>query len=272
MNVIILLFITSFTIIGLALVRHFYSELNAKKRTLEGIQGVHHFVELIKFTQQHRGMHSGLLNGNLDFKGKLPQLEKDIQTQYEQILSFEKKHRYPPQLSIQYVHKQWQKLLQKDDIQSSQSFQLHTGLINRQLEALWDLADEFALTTSRQQAVRLTSQQLVKTLPELAEALGQIRALSVQVASKQDLSSDKKLQLIFTLENITEHHAKLSQLLPANSNQVLQQFIQDIKHSVEQGTLSQRNPDSLFQDASQIINQLFDVVNNRLIELKQTIR
>ncbi|WP_394178849.1 hypothetical protein [Marinomonas posidonica] len=272
MNVIILLFITSFTIVGLALIRHFYSENHAKKRTVEGIQGVHYFIELIKLTQQHRGMHSGFLNGNLDFKDKLTQVENDIQTQYEAILSFEKKYGYPTQLSLQYAHKQWLKLLQKDNIQSSQSFQLHTSLINRQLEALWDLADEFALTTSRQKAVRQTSQQLVKTLPELAEALGQIRALSVQVASKQELSSDKKLQLIFTLEKITEHHAKLSQLLPTNSNHVLQQFIREIKHSVEQDTLSQRDPDSLFQDASQIINQLFDVVNSRLTELKQAVR
>jgi len=272
MNVIILLGITSFTIITLALIRHLYSEIHAKKRTIEGIQGVQYFVELIKLTQQHRGMHSGLLNGNLDFKDKLTQVEKDIQTQYDAILSFEKKHAYPAQLSIQYAHKQWLKLLQNNAIQSSQSFQLHTGLINRQLDALWDLADEFALTTSRQKTVRQTAQQLVKTLPELAEALGQIRALSVQVASKQDLSSDKKLQLIFTLEKITEHHAKLSQLLPANSNQVLQQFIGEIKRSVEQDTLSQRDPDGLFQDASQIINQLFDVVNNRLTELKQAVR
>lgn len=90
MNAIFLLIITSLTIITLALIRHFYSESHAKKRTIEGLQGVHYFVELIKLTQQHRGMHSGFLNGNLDFKDKLTQVEKDIQTQYEALLSFEK--------------------------------------------------------------------------------------------------------------------------------------------------------------------------------------
>ncbi|BFM48883.1 hypothetical protein [Marinomonas sp. THO17] len=271
MNIILLLITTCFAIIGLALIRHTYARTQAKQRTIDGIQGVNHFVELIKLTQQHRGMHSGYLNGNTDFKSKLTALEKTIQAEYEQLLNFEQKHRYPSQLSIQFTHKQWQRLLQKEDLQSSQSFQLHTSLINRQLEALWDLADEFALTTNRQQKVRLTSQQLVKTLPELAEAIGQIRALSIQVASKQDLSSDKKLQLIFTLSKISEHHSQLRQVLPTDSNQGLQAFVADIKNSVEHDTLSQRDPDNLFQEASQIINQLFAFINNRLHQLKENL-
>ena len=271
MTIILLLFVTCFIIIGLAFTRHLYAKNKAKQRSLEGIQGVNHFVELIKLTQQHRGMHTGFLNGNQDFKDKMIQVEKDIQTEYQELVNFEKKHQYPAQLSIRFTLKKWQRLLQREDLQSSQSFQLHTALINRQLEALWDLADEFALTTSRQQEVRNTAQQLVKTLPVLAEALGQIRALSVQVASKQDLSSDKKLQLIFTLGKITEHHSQLRQLLPSNNNQGLQRFIEDIKNSVEQDTLSQRNPDSLFQEASQIINQLFAFINSQLNQLKETI-
>jgi hypothetical protein len=265
-------FIACLTIIGLALGRLIWSHKKDKQQSLIGISGITLLIELIKLTQQHRGMHSGFLNGKLEFKEKLAALESSINHYYTNILNFEKDQAYPESLSTHYPFKQWQRMMANNEIDSAESFRMHSALIARQLDALWDMSDEFPLTSNHHIDVRNASQQLVKTLPELAESLGQIRALSVQIASKQEMSSDKKLQLLFTIGKIENHHKNLITPLPNATNKHLLTFIQNVKHNIQNAQLSQQNPDVLFQEATQVIDDLFTVINTGFESLKITIK
>lgn len=262
---------TSIAIILLALSRQIWSKKNAKQRSLNGISGIKLFIELIKLTQQHRGMHTGFLNGKVEFKDKLISLEKDINQLFTDLLAFEKEHSYPESLSTHFPYKQWQRLLAKHSIQSADSFQLHSGLIARQLDALWDMSDVFSLTSNYQENIRNSAIQLVKTLPELAEALGQIRALSVQVAAKQEISSDKKLQLLFTLGKIEDCHQKLTYPLPQTTDKQLRRFVNDIRKSVNEQELGAQDPDTLFKEATQVIDEIFTVIHSGFTTLKSNI-
>ncbi|ETX11185.1 hypothetical protein MUS1_12400 [Marinomonas ushuaiensis DSM 15871] len=267
-----LFFLTCLTIILMAIGRQIWSKKASKERTLMGVSGITVFIELIKFTQQHRGMHSGFLNGKLDFEAKLPILEENINTLYSNLLSFEKTHNYPTSLSAHYPFKQWQRLIKNNEITSAESFQLHSGLITRQLDAVWDMADEFSLTSNHHEYIRNSAQQLVKTLPELAEALGQIRALSVQVSAKQEMSADKKLQLLFTLGKIEEHHRNLTLSLARSTDRRLTMFIAEIKQSTKDSTLCQQNPDTIFQEATHVINEVFVFILAGFDDLKTKIK
>ena len=264
--------LTCLTIIMLAIGRQIWSKKTSKEHALMGVSGITVFIELIKFTQQHRGMHSGFLNGKLEFEAKLPVLESSINTLYSNLLSFEESHDYPASLSTHYPFKQWQRLIGNNKLTSSESFQLHSGLIARQLDAVWDMSDEFSLTSNHHEHIRNSAQQLVKTLPELAEALGQIRALSVQVAAKQEMSADKKLQLLFTLGKIEEHHKNLTSPLSRPTDRRLIIFIEEIKQSVKDSTLCQQDPDSIFQEATQVIDEVFVFILAGFDELKTTIK
>ena len=157
-------------------------------------------------------------------------------------------------------------------IDSAESFRVHSRLIDRQLDALWDMSDEFSLTSNNQINIRHLAQQLIQTLPELTEALGQIRALTVQVASKQAMSADKKLQLLFTLGKIEEHHQNLITPLPEETNQKLMTFIDMIKQNTHNGFLSRKKPDQLFQDSSEVIDALFAFIQTGLEALKGAIK
>ncbi len=267
-----LFILTCLTIILMAIGRQIWSKKAAKERALMGISGITLFIELIKLTQQHRGMHSGFLNGKLEFKAKLPVLESSIDTLYSNLLSFEENHDYPASLSTHFPFKQWQRLINSSDINSAESFQLHSGLIARQLDAVWDMSDEFSLTSNHHECIRSTAQQLVKTLPELAEALGQIRALSVQVAAKREMSADKKLQLLFTLGKIEEHHQNLTSPLSSPTDKRLITFVAEIKKSVNDSSLCQENPDSIFQEATQVIDHVFVFILAGFNDLKTTIK
>jgi hypothetical protein len=264
--------LTCLTIIALAIGRLIWSKKASKQRAIMGISGIILFIELIKITQQHRGMHSGFLNGNLEFETKLINLKSNITTLYTNLLEFESEHAYPPSLSTHYPYKQWQRLIENDTLKSAESFQLHSGLIARQLDAMWDMSDEFSLTSNHQEHIQNLAQQLVKTLPELAESLGQVRALSVQVASKQEMSADKKLQLLFTLGKIEEHHRRLTTPLPDSTNERLINFIQEIKESINHSTLYNQNPDAIFQEATQVIDEIFVFILAGFDSLKTTIK
>ncbi|MCV2402376.1 nitrate- and nitrite sensing domain-containing protein [Marinomonas sp. C2222] len=260
-------FLVCFMILALAVGRQIWSQRIARERSIRGISGTKLLIELIKLTQQHRGMHSGYLNGKSEFKEKLLPLAKKVETYYNDILTFEKKNDYPESLSIHYLLKQWQRLLNNKQIQSSESFQIHSGLIARQLDAVWDLADEFSLTSNQKEDIRNVAQQLVKTLPELAESLGQVRALSVQVASKQEMSSDKKLQLLFTLGKIESHHKNLVTPLPSATNNELTRFVAKVKQDIKTAELTEQNPDILFQEATKVIDDIFVFINSGFDDL-----
>lgn len=262
---------TCLGIITLALARQIWSRKAAKARSLSGVTGIRVFIDLIKLTQQHRGVHSGFLNGKQDFQEKLYALEKDINKHYSDLILFEKHHSYPSSLSVSYPFKQWQRIINHTSIQSAESFRFHSGLIARQLDAVWDMSDEFSLTSNQHENIRHRAEQLVKTLPELAEALGQIRALSVQVAAKNDISSDKKLQLLFTLGKIEDYQTKLTTPLPPVSNQQLTQFVSEIKESAQNQHLSTQDPDLLFNNATQVIDEIYTVIYAGFESLKTTI-
>jgi len=264
--------LTCVTIIILAIGRQIWSKKASKQRAIMGISGITLFIELIKITQQHRGMHSGFLNGKFEFKTKLATLESDISKLYTSLLEFEKCHAYPQSLSTHYPFKQWQRLVENSTLKSAESFQLHSGLIARQLDAVWDMSDEFSLTSNHHEHIQNLAQQLVRTLPELAESLGQVRALSVQVASKQEMSADKKLQLLFTLGKIEEHHQKLTTPLPHLTNAQLISFMQEIKQSINNSTLYKQNPDAIFQQATQVIDDVFIFILTGFDSLKTTIK
>lgn len=263
--------LTCITIILLAVGRLIWSKKASKQRAITGISGITLFIELIKITQQHRGMHSGFLNGNLEFESKLIHLESDITKLYTNLLEFETEQAYPSSLSTHYPYKQWQRLIENNHLKSAESFQLHSGLIARQLDAVWDMSDEFSLTSNHQEHIQNSAQQLVKTLPELAESLGQVRALSVQVASKHEMSADKKLQLLFTLGKIEEHHKNLTTPLPQATDKRLITFIQEIKNSINHSTLDKQNPDAIFQEATQVIDEIFVFIFAGFDSLKTSI-
>ncbi|TYL48228.1 hypothetical protein [Marinomonas sp. IMCC 4694] len=260
MSVISLFIVVCIAILTLAISRQIWAKKAFKQRSLSGISGILLFIKLIKITQQHRGMHSGFLSGNHDCKEKLNQLELGIDQLYKSLLAFETLHAYPASRSVQYPIKQWQRLMHHHTLSSAESFQLHSGLIARQLDAIWDMSDEFSLTSHPHENIRDAAKQLVKTLPELAESVGQVRALCMQIASKHEMRADKKLQLVFTLGKIEDHIKTLITPLPSLCNERLNQFISNINRHIQNSTLDKENPDILFEQATQVIDEIYDFI------------
>ncbi len=271
-----LLAISSITLVVLlillAAIRYIWATKNSRKLALKGIDGLKQLIELTKLTQQHRGMHAGFLNGRKEFSDKLLVLEANIQSRIDELVKFEALYSPSQSLGIKHIQTKWQRICDNKQQSSAESFQSHSGLIARMLDSLWDIADHFALTSSENQAVRRLATQFVKTIPELTESLGQIRALSVQVASQHQISADKKLQLLYTLSRIEERIVGLDDNFPDTSLTSLKAFLLTIKTGTENQGLSQQNPDHLFKDATLVIDELFTFINSGFTRIQDQLQ
>ncbi|TDP01265.1 nitrate- and nitrite sensing domain-containing protein [Marinomonas balearica] len=257
------LFIALSIIVGLSFLAVFstvWSKKAAKDRAINGLEGLKQLIGIIKLIQQHRGIHSGYLNGKTDYKGKLASLETDIQHRFTVLKQFEETHSFKQGFGATELQHRWKRLTQASFQSSNESFRAHSGLISRLLDTLWDVSDKFGLTTHPDAAIRELAAQFVRNIPELTESIGQIRALSVQAASHNEVSADKKLQLLYTLSRIESRLVGLDQHFPERSIKHISSFIAVIRQGIENQSLRDQDPDVLFKEATEVIDQLYEGV------------
>lgn len=265
---ILLLAAVCFGLLALSLIRLVQTKKQARQKSIIGLELINTLMSIIKLTQQHRGMHSGYLNGQHALETKLKALESELSSHFK-TLSDAHKHFDPRTFqSLQAEQRQWQKLIQRNDLNANISFQLHSSLIKRLLDSLWDMADDFGLTTSRSLDVKALSNKLVRTLPELAESIGQVRALTMQVSNSDRCTPDKKLHLLFTLAKIEKEISQIQDTVGSQTCHAIQTFVDEVRLSVDQQTLSDRNPDIFFQEATKNIDAIFQNIQQGLNTIK----
>lgn len=265
---IVLLVAVCLGLLILSLMRFIQTKKQARQKSISGLELINRLMTIIQLTQQHRGMHSGFLNGQQALASKLHSLEAELNDHYNHLSAAQKQFDVRTYQCLQAEQRQWLKLLARDDLNANLSFQLHSSLIKRLLDSLWDMADDFALTTSHNQEVQSLSNQLVRSLPELAESIGQVRALTMQVSNSDRCTPDKKLHLLFTLAKIEQEMAKIPNTMTSQTNQSIQDFVNEVRQCVEQQTLSDRNPDIFFQQATQNIDAIFQYIQQGLNTIK----
>jgi hypothetical protein len=257
------LLVLSIAIVSLACVM--FAKMRFVANTMTGLHGLECLIGLIKLTQQHRGSHVGLLNGNQDFVLKIAEIDRNITHYLQKLKEFGACHK---ELKLEPLHDKWKKLQKTKFNHASESFKAHTALITLQLDALWDISDSFALTSSHDNQTKLLATQCLRTIPELAESLGQVRALTVQVAAGGEMSSDKKLQLYFILSKIELRCKALAESEQRDRIVKVTQFADHIKEGMTTQSILSANPEAIFAEATSVINDLFAIVTDGLHALE----
>ncbi|TXR54381.1 hypothetical protein [Reinekea thalattae] len=253
----------------LAFLRIWQTTRKTQQQRRTGVALLLTLIELIKLSQQHRGMHSGLLNGQISLRPKLKELEQQIDSLQQGLYQQRHSLNQRTYAYLQSAITRWQKIMQQPAMEASVSFQQHSGLIARLLDSLWDIADDFSITTHSNPKIQQQTQILVRTLPVLSESIGQIRALTMQVANSERCTPDKKLQLLFTLSKIDADIQLISSDTSTDALEKVTIFTCDIRQSIEQDTLSQQNPDVVFQRATENIDRIFQLITQGLTALQQ---
>ncbi len=82
----------------------------------------------------------------------------------------------------------------------------------------------------------------------------------MQVSSSDRCTSDKKLHLLFTLTKIEQDIEKVKNDLSPKNVEQLQQFVNDVRLSIDDKSFSNKNPEIFFQEATDNIDFIFSFI------------
>jgi len=150
-------------------------------RELSGFQPTKDLLNLVKLTQEHRGLTAGALAGNQKFAEELGPKKAEIQKAIT-VLDAEVKLAADSKIKELWEKSKqdWGKLaagLANRSINAAESFAGHTRLISEYLRQLDMMVDYFGLSLDPKAEGSFLIQAAYGSIPQLNEALGQLRAL-----------------------------------------------------------------------------------------------
>lgn len=151
------------------------------EKELDGFRPAGALLDLIKLTQEHRGLTAGALAGNQKFAEELGPKKKEIE-KAAAALDADIKAIADPRIQESWgkSRQDWNKLateVSSRSITGATSFANHTRLITVYLAQLDMMVDHFGLSLDGKPENYFLIQAAYITIPQLNEALGQLRGL-----------------------------------------------------------------------------------------------
>ncbi|MBS1198748.1 MAG: Histidine kinase, region:Bacterial chemotaxis sensory transducer [Proteobacteria bacterium] len=173
----------------------FAETITATRQEMEGVRLIKPMTLLAQAMQQHRGLSSGVLNGNQGLAERRSAKERDVSAAFsvtEAVLSAKLKEN----AEWKAVVGEWEKI-RSEGLRwtAAESFKRHTEMIERLLALRVDVADDQALTLDPAMDSYYLMDTFVVKLPSLLEHLGQARALGTGLLAKKQISEVQKLEL-----------------------------------------------------------------------------
>ena len=166
-------------------------------------------LQLVRTTQQHRGLSNGFLGGVEAMAKNRQAMEAEVNKALGAALdSLAARNAAALSAELQDQQKSWKSLaaeVSQKSIASPASFARHTELIARQLALLEALADARGLARDDDPAHHHTVMAVLSHLPQLTETLGQMRARGAFLLGRGEASSSDKASLQALLQ-LSQHH------------------------------------------------------------------
>ncbi|MFD2216713.1 methyl-accepting chemotaxis protein [Metabacillus endolithicus] len=207
----LLLFVIIFSIVGVlvgSVVVKINSELSFVKQEQVGTKVLSELYPLIQLTQQHRGLTVNVISGDQSAESKLQEVRGKITTQMDSFQAALSKETSMEKVSddVKSVVQEWEKTKDTTLTMSvGDSVAQHNQLISLMLQMLLDIADETNLTLDSDLVNNHMNNLLVQTLPQITEFMGKSRAVGVGVATKQTMTEDERIQLIYLMRMMDEY-------------------------------------------------------------------
>lgn len=227
--------------------------------------------ELLGNIQQHRGMVSGYLNGDVSFKYKISALQAEINRQTAQIARHLQSSAFN-HAGFEAIQNLWQQLYPSVLAGSrGQSFDSHCLLIGTVLNLIRDIAEHSQL--HRDSGCPFSFVEIVwHLLPDTAEAIGQTRAIGTGIAAAGRSLSTERIKLGFLVMRIRKTLTRLElglsrtfSVMDGNELQhthgEVQGHINRLVTDIEQQLLATErptvSPTSFFEHATLTLNSVF---------------
>ncbi|MBL8450971.1 MAG: methyl-accepting chemotaxis protein [Dechloromonas sp.] len=256
-------------------------DITAAKNEVAGLGMLKPMNRLVQAMQQHRGLSSGVLNGNEAMKDKRAAKEKEVAdflSASETALS--------PELR---AHADWKAVRDEWEVIRTQGLnwsagdnvKRHTALIDRVLLFMVTVADATELTLDPVMDTYYMMDTVVQKMPALLEPLGVTRARGTGVLSKKELAPELKVAMAATLGQLSQtlraqniNLGKVMDKVPA-TRPVLEPAAKQLTAEVDallalvrEDVLSERfqtTSDDYFKQATTVIDHGYQVMFETLI-------
>ncbi|MES2073438.1 MAG: methyl-accepting chemotaxis protein [Pseudomonadota bacterium] len=158
------------------LIKELNKSISFTEQERTGVQQVGMLQDLLKQTQQHRGLRHLALAGNVPAKEAAQKLQEQISGK---LAAFDKQQQAYPALAIggaiDGIKQSWASLLQKmPTAKGKDSYVEHTALIDQLYKLNTQIADRSNLTLDPEVDTYYLISMFARTLPELAEGISDI--------------------------------------------------------------------------------------------------
>jgi len=181
------------------------ARLEDARSLAETLVGCRALLGLILHFQQHRGMSSAWLAGDLSFASKLAGQARDIDALFHAVgpVARSESCRHHPCMTpnaLTLFRHRWATLRERlPGLTVEQSITQHTTLIEQLLQWLAALGEARIESTLDQEVSRCLARNYTSRLPALTECLGQARAVGMSVATRQSCSAVARVRLVFLI-------------------------------------------------------------------------
>lgn len=162
---------------------------------LNGVVLVAKGLQIVQDVQQHRGLSSGVLNGNQSMREKHGAKGREIDEKL-QGLTAELPQKLLGGEIWSAIAAEWKSLRAGSlNLSAAESFSRHTQLVDRLLFFLVEIADQTGLAFDADVDAFYLADSALNRLPAVSERLGQLRALGVGYLAKKEIGEAQKVQL-----------------------------------------------------------------------------
>lgn len=261
-------------------------DINLLKQEKIGVEVIAQLQQINILVAQHRGMVNRLLNGNHALENALDELEKQIDTNFEtDVAQCQLPEVLLPCEHLSNLQQRWQRLKTTHLMLSVRdSFNVHTLLIDDTSALIEDVANSSHLGLDDDLSTHYLMNSMIKSLPELAENLGQLRGFaSGTMVAHHVVSTSEQIKMVelIHLVRLSQRQfdlnlEKIFNVLP-EFQQTYQQNTLEVQRNIEQFLLiaeqqsltkdASTDDDNFYVKGTQIISQvmaLYPLITNSL--------
>ncbi len=179
-------------------------DIKVAEDELAGLQMLKPMNRMVQFMQQHRGLSSGVLNGNEAMKDKRAAKEKELA---EAVLAADAaltgKLRELP--AWRAIRDDWE-VIRKDGLTWTppDNIKRHTQMIDKALVFMVDIADETQLTLDPEMNTYYFMDTVVSKMPAMLEPMGITRARGTAVLTKKELAPQMRIDIAATVSQMAQ--------------------------------------------------------------------
>lgn len=206
-----LVFLLPFIFFGYLLLSGINADIVFAERELAGLQSIQPLKKLMRAAQEHRGIAQLALSGDPDALQRLDELEMLVDEAIRALDAFDAKFGKALHSSEEWkqIKARWDNLRARTTASAEDSFSLHTAFVECVQDFLLHVSDASGLSLDPALNTHYLIAVVTVRLTQLAESLGQTRALSVNASRQQAMSLRDRYRLTKAVGDSQRFEAKL---------------------------------------------------------------